>query len=85
MSASVSPEHPIFHWNGTSWDQAAGGGGLKVTVDPAGIPWIVNSSGDVWKKDDATLGSYFSQLPGKATDIDIGAGGAVWSLGAVPL
>lgn len=74
-------DYPIYKWNGSSWSQATSGGGVKIAVDPNGVPWVMNNSGDIWKKNDNTLGSAFTQKPGKAVDIDIGADGSVWKLG----
>lgn len=78
---SGTSDYPIFKWNGTGWIQASNGGGVKIAVDPNGVPWVINSKGEIWKKNDATLTSSFTKLSGLATDIGIGSNGSVWITG----
>lgn len=65
----------IMKWNGSAWENIDGGG-TRIAVDPKGMPWVVNSAGQVWKRDGTRWVSMSS--PGVATDIGIGADGAVW-------
>jgi hypothetical protein len=41
----------VFRWDGTEWEQAAGGG-VRISVEdslPGGRPWIVNSAGQIFR------------------------------------
>ena len=66
----------IYRWTGVTW-QAVDGGGTRIAVAPDGQPWVVNSSGLIFRR----VGSTWQQLPGGATDIGIGADGSVWVVG----
>jgi hypothetical protein len=65
----------IQRWNGTAWESIDGGGD-RIAVDPKGMPWVVNTAGQVWQRS----GSRWIQKsePGAAYDIGIGANGQVW-------
>jgi Tectonin domain len=73
----IGTDNGIYHWNGMSWIAVAGSA-ARIAVDPSGSPWVVNSEGAIYKW---TNGGFYTQLPGAATDIGIGANGAVWILG----
>jgi ribosome biogenesis protein Nip4 len=66
---------------GNDWS-AIDGGAVRIAVDPSGMPWVVNESGNIFRRTAAG----WQQLPGAAKDIGIGANGAVWVIGtnAVP-
>jgi hypothetical protein len=65
--------------NGT-WDNPNGGTAVRIAVDPSGNAWVVNGLQQIWK----WTGSAWSQLPGTARDIGIGANGSVWIIGTTP-
>ena len=71
----------IYKWNGSDWD-VAGGGAVRIAVDHAGRPWIVNDAGKIYRRttDSPTSGSWMA-MPGSATDIGIGGDSSVWVLG----
>jgi hypothetical protein len=75
----VSGNYPIYHWNGIGWNAVAGAA-VRIAVDPAGNPWIVNSAHHIYHWNGKTWIAY----PGTATDIGVGANGALWILGANP-
>ncbi len=60
-----------------SGPQQVAGGAMRIAVDPAGIPWVVNSGNQIYRWN----GSAWQQMPGAARDIGIGANGAVWVIG----
>jgi hypothetical protein len=68
----------IHKWNGTTWDQS-NGGAVRIAVSPAGIPWVINSSGNIYVRttSSATTGTW-NQVFGQAKDIGIGFDGSVW-------
>jgi C1A family cysteine protease len=74
-------DYPVYRWNaGTNtWEKATSGGGVRISVDANGVPYVINSTGEIWKKNDATIGSGFTKLSGLGTDI--GAGSSVWITG----
>ena len=53
------------------------GGAMRIAVDPAGIPWVVNAGNQIFRWN----GSGWQLMPGAARDIGIGANGAVWVIG----
>ncbi|MGH6623251.1 MAG: hypothetical protein ACREBN_04730, partial [Burkholderiaceae bacterium] len=66
----------IYRWTGGEW-QIVGGGAVRIDVDPQGNPWVVNSAGNILR-----LGpGGWQPMPGLASDIGIGANGAVWVIG----
>ena len=60
-----------------SGPQAVPGAARNIAVDPNGVPWVVNSSGNIFRWN----GSGWTQMPGLANDIGIGANGSVWIIG----
>lgn len=64
----------IQRWTGSAWQQIDGGG-VRIAVDPAGAPWVVNDAGMIWRRE----GSRWIEVAGaRARDIGIGADGSVW-------
>ena len=79
---------PIFKWDPTlggdgGWLQdQSGGAALRIAVGPDGRPWVVNSLGDVWRRQtsDPSVGSW-DKLPLAvfgAADIGIDEGNYAW-------
>jgi hypothetical protein len=66
----------IHKWNGTDWTKISGSA-VRIDVENNGNPWVVNSLGEIFKRD----GSSWKLLPGKARDIGIGAEGSVYIIG----
>lgn len=68
----------IWRWDGDSW-AGVRGGAVRISVDPSGNAWVVNSAGRIYRYD----GSAFRGIPtGRATDIGVGADGSVWVIGS---
>jgi hypothetical protein len=72
--------YELYEWNGSGWYGVAGGGGVLLAVGPNGSPWLVNSHNQIYER----TGSSWIVYPGTATDIAIGADGAVWVVGTKP-
>jgi hypothetical protein len=75
----VSGGYDIYKRNNTRWERIPGGA-IRIDVDPKGNPWIVSDNGKIFRG----AGGGWSEVPGggRATDIGIGASGAVWVVGA---
>jgi peptidoglycan hydrolase-like protein with peptidoglycan-binding domain len=71
----------IYKWTGTTWE-ASDGGAVRIAVGRDLRPWVVNSSGQIFRRttSSATSGTW-EQMPGGATDI--AAGDYVWILGGI--
>ena len=72
-SNSVPGGYDIYKWNGSGWNKIDGGA-LRIAVDPAGNPWVVNSTRTVFKR----TASGWQVMPGNLLDIAIGADGSIW-------
>ena len=66
----------IYKWMGKYWNKFPGDA-ERVDVDPNGLPWILNKSGDIYRWEN----NNWHKMPGRATDIGIGANGDVWIIG----
>jgi hypothetical protein len=80
---AITGGYGIHKWNGSGWPQdSALGGAVRIAVGPTGIPWIVNSSGEIFRRTSAnpSTGSW-EMLPGVARDIGIGSGNYAWIVG----
>jgi hypothetical protein len=78
-------DYYISKWNPatSSWNPHVNGGGVRIDVDPYGTPLIVNSAGQIWKKN--TGNDNFYQIPGlTATDIGISSNGSIFALSNEP-
>ncbi|MEO6286789.1 MAG: M57 family metalloprotease [Dyadobacter sp.] len=56
------------------------GGGVRIAVGPDGIPWVVNSVGQIFKR----VNSQWQMLPGTALDIAVGADNSVYIVSMTP-
>lgn len=63
----------LSKWNGSSWDDKAGGG-LRVDVDCNGHAWLVNHLNQIYRYD----GSTFIIQPGSGLDVAVGTDGSLW-------
>lgn len=55
-----------------------GGLATRIAVTPEGIPWVVNSGGNIWRWSEV---AGWQLMPGLAYDIGIGTHGHVWVVG----
>ena len=55
---------------------------MRIAVGPNGVPWLVNSAGQIWRRDssDPSSGGW-TQLPGGGRDISIQDGNYAWLIG----
>lgn len=68
----------VWKWNGSTWSNAAGGGGVAIDVDASGNPWLVNATGQVFYHNGT---SWIGREAGKGfKDIGVGSNGAVWGI-----
>jgi hypothetical protein len=67
----------IYRWDGSTFQQIAGQGGVRIAVDPNGKAWMVNTAGAISRWGESS----WQEMPGKAIDVGIGANGDVWVLG----
>jgi N-acetyl-anhydromuramyl-L-alanine amidase AmpD len=66
----------VYHWTGSSWARSSGAG-VRVAVDPAGVPWVVNVNGNIYR---LAAGGAWQQVTGIAMDIAIGSDGTTWAI-----
>ncbi len=66
----------IFKWANNDWTPI-GGYAIAIAVAPNGVPWVVNSFGSIFRRD----GNVWTQVPGGAKDIGIGADGSIFIIG----
>src|SRR5690606_15811968 len=71
----VGDDYTIYRWTGSTWDSSKGAG-LRLDVDAAGNPWVVNNAGHLH----AFVGGKWQQfnLPSAASDIAVDTSGAPW-------
>jgi peptidoglycan hydrolase-like protein with peptidoglycan-binding domain len=79
--AMGNSDYSIHQWNGSSWTQSDGAA-LRIAVAPDGVPWIVNSAGNIFRRtsNSATSGGW-ELMPGLGKDIAIGRNGVVGLIG----
>jgi hypothetical protein len=80
----------IFKLSGSTWvPDSAGGGAVRIAVQPNGVPWVVNDAGEIFRRTTSSVSSGSWQImPGWAKDI--GAGGTatspiIWIVGTSPV
>jgi streptogramin lyase len=78
-------DSPAQKWTGSDWALAPGGGGVRIAVDPQGIPWILNTLGAIYKASSSDVSTILwgDPLIGAGHDISIGADGSVWLIGTL--
>ena len=67
----------IYVRAGNTWRLVGGLHGVRIDVDPYGNPWVATKTGAIYKRQQGN----WVRVPGRASDIGIGANGAVWILG----
>src|SRR5690606_10552296 len=78
-SEALGGGYDISRWDGAGW-QRISGAALRIDVDPAGHPWVVNSAHSIYR----WTGGSWAGVDGKAVDIGIGNGGTVRLIGTAP-
>jgi hypothetical protein len=74
----VANDGSIWEWHPTAgWQKRPGGPVIAIDVDPNGVPWVVNTGHQIFRWN----GSGWTNIPGGANDIGIGAEGSVWIVG----
>ncbi len=80
-----SPDkYGIYKFNPSTagWDQILGKG-RRIDVDPNGSPWVADHDMAIWRFDpNEGVSGKLKEVPGRASDIGIGADGAVWIIGS---
>jgi Tectonin domain len=76
-AGKVPGGYGIFKWTGSGWNEV-GGGAVRIAVDNTGSPWIVNSDGVIFRRQN----NAWTPLQGRAKDIGAGADGSIWIIGA---
>jgi peptidoglycan hydrolase-like protein with peptidoglycan-binding domain len=75
----------IFRWNGSAWEEAPGTA-VRITVDSAGKPWVVNAAGQIYRRTaNSVTSGVWEELPGRARDIGIGNGNYPWIVSTTPV
>lgn len=77
-TGTVSGGYRLHLWKGQSSWAGYEGGAVRISVAPEGLPWVINEAHQIFQMDKS--GSW-TLLPGRATDIGVGAGGSVWVVG----
>jgi hypothetical protein len=75
--------HRMFSWDGAYWHQeVAGGGAVRIAVDEAGVPWVVNNANGIYRRTSKNWWEGgFIQLPGAGYDIAVNPGSLAWIIG----
>jgi hypothetical protein len=50
---AVGGGYGIYAWNGSNWD-GIDGGGVNISVDPSGLPWVTNDADNIYQREDLT-------------------------------
>ena len=78
-------EGQIFKFNGSGWDQANNGSGVRISVGPSGDPWILTSTAAIFHRNSSSpfSGNWIQQLGNVYTfaDVGVGPGNYAWSPG----
>jgi peptidoglycan hydrolase-like protein with peptidoglycan-binding domain len=72
----------VKKFNGSGFD-STDGGAVRIAVGPDGIPWLVDSVGQIWRRTTTNpfVGGAWQLLPGRASDIGVGGDGTAWVIG----
>ena len=75
--ANEQVETDVYEWGGGQWTKIAGARGVRLAVDENDLPWLLMPGGEIKRHD----GGGWKNLPGRASDLAIGARGGVWAIG----
>ena len=75
-TATTTGGHSIFKYYNGQFHKIPNGAGVRIAVSPQGVPWVVNKSNLIFKYS----GGIWTQIPGSASDIGIGAEGSVFAV-----
>jgi hypothetical protein len=76
-------DYGIWKKVGSTWVQSPNGGARAIAVSPTGVPWVVNSNGNIYvhTTTDPTTGGWGVVGTDLARDIGIGSNGDIWIIG----
>lgn len=77
-SASATGGFGIYKYYNSQLHKLPECAGVRIAVDPHGMPWVVNKSHLIFRYHGTLV---WEQLPGTANDIGIGADGSVYIIG----
>lgn len=77
-SASATGGFGIYKYYNDQLHKLPECAGVRIAVDPHGMPWVVNKSHLIFKYNGTLV---WEQMPGTANDIGIGADGSVYIIG----
>ena len=66
----------IWQWNGSAF-VAVPGAGMRIAVNPIGMPWLINDQHQIFARD----GANWILLPGAANDVGVGLDDTAWVTG----
>jgi len=96
VSAGVgNGDKPVMKLSGSSWVTQHDNAGVRIAVDPQGMPWLVNGAGTLFHYTVTVTRTGDEDIKGgmqrtlkwepaslRALDVAVGANGAVWAIGA---
>jgi hypothetical protein len=76
----------LYKWNGSNdWTASNNGSGVRISVGPTGVPWVVNSSGTLNRRTTSSpLSGSWDSLGGGAKDVGVGFHGFAWKVSDTP-
>jgi hypothetical protein len=66
----------LLRWDGKDWEEVKGAGGVAVALDPQGVPWVIDSKGDITRREKEN----WVKVPGKARDLAFASDGTPWAI-----
>ena len=75
----IGTDGKAYRWTGSGWSGIDGGSGTRIVVGPKSQVFLLNANANhsIWRHD----GSTWTQIPGAALDIGVGAGGSIFVIG----
>jgi subtilisin family serine protease len=77
----LGDDRVIYQWDERGWRWRAHGaavGAVKIAVGASESPWYIDSAGRIFR----WVKAKWAHVPGQALDIDAGADGSIWHVGA---
>jgi hypothetical protein len=68
---AIGADYSVHRWNGSVFEQVPGAG-VRIAVDAAGRPWVVNAAGAIFRRNSSALTGTWEQMPGLAQDVGVG-------------